>query len=158
MNRLISFALVAIFSVFLGSQITEGVLLVPFWQSLPSAEFYENHAAFGPLISQYYTILTVVAVLIPLGLSIYCLWKKSPAYKYSLVSTIFASLIIVLFYGYFKGANQEFHDATLDAIQLKTELIVWGKWHWLRVVLEFVCLVFLMLTLKGMVTKPQLTD
>lgn len=155
MNRLLAFVLVAVFAIFLGSQITEGLLLLPYWKSLPANEFYGYYAEFGPKIGQFYTILTIIAAVIPLLLTIYCLVKKSPALRYAVVSTVFAIAFISFFYIYFKGANQQFLEAALEADQLKTELQIWGNWHWIRVGVEFLSLGFLILALNGLVGKQR---
>ena len=145
MSRILLFFLIAIFSIFLGSQITEGCLLVPYWKTLSSAEFYEYYATFGPAIGKFYKMLTIIAALIPVIFSIYCFIKKSPALKYSIVSSLFAILFIALFYVYFKDTNQQFYQASLSSDQLKAVLITWGNWHWLRVFFESLSLTFLIL-------------
>ncbi len=113
MNRVLSFTLVALYALFLGSQITEGCLLVPYWQSLSANEFYSFYEDLGPAINQFYTVLTIMAVLITLGVSVYCLFRKRKAFKYALTSTVFSALVILLFYIYFKGVNQSYFQEAL---------------------------------------------
>jgi len=146
MNRTVYFLSISIFSIFIGSQITEGFLLVPYWKSLPSEAFYEYYSTFGPIIGRFYTILTIAAALIPILLSAYFWFKKSKALTYSLISSAFIIICIVLFYIYFRGANQQFYAAALDANQLKAALKTWENWHWLRVVFECLSLFFLCLS------------
>ncbi len=141
------FLLIITFSIFLGSQITEGILLVPYWQYLSSTEFYEYYSKFGPLIGKFYTILNIVAILIPISISIYCLFNKLPSFKYSAISSFFALLIIAIFYIYFKGTNQQFYEAYFDVNQLKSALKSWEFMHWLRVLFEIISLVFLIIAL-----------
>ena len=142
--------LVAIFAVFLGSQITEGVILVPYWQSLSAATFHAFYQDFGPSIGRFYTFLTIIAALIPIVITIYCFLKKAKALPYALVSTIFSVLFVACFYMYFKGANELFYQSILSEEALKTELIRWNKWHWGRVGLESLSLLFLILTFQKM--------
>jgi len=149
MKHVIAYFLVAIFSIFIGSQITEALLLLPYWKSLPMAEFYKYYSEFGPVIIKFYTYLTIAAVLIPISTTIYCFYNKLDAFKHSVLSTIFAALFIAMVYIYFNDANQQFFDATLNETQLRSALITWGYWHWLRVILEFLSLFFLILCLKG---------
>jgi len=78
MNLIIKYLSIALFSIFIGSQLTEAILLVPYWQSLSTSEFYTYYQEFGPSIGRFYTILTIIAALIPLGFSLYFLSKKSP--------------------------------------------------------------------------------
>ena len=147
MKQFLRYLCISIFSIFIGSQITEGVLLVPYWKSLTPNEFYSYYNQFGPSIGQFYTILTIVAALIPISVSIYCKRIKSNALNLALISSFFAILFIACFYVYFKGTNELFYQASLSDLELKKELITWNYWHWGRIVLEFISLLFLILTL-----------
>lgn len=147
MKRFLQYSSIAIFSIFIGSQITEGVLLVPYWQSLSPTDFHSYYSEFGPSIGKFYTILTITAVIIPLSLSVYCWLKNSNAIKLALISSFFAILFVSTFYIYFKGTNEMFYQGTLSDVELKSELITWAYWHWGRIVIEFISLVFLILSL-----------
>lgn len=136
---------IVIFSIFIGSQITEGVLLVPYWQSLSSNDFYSYYNEFGPSIGQFYTVLTIIAALIPIILSIYSKSINSKAFKPALISSFFAILFVSFFYIYFKGTNELFYQAVLSDIDLKNELVIWNYWHWGRIIIEFISLFFLIL-------------
>lgn len=157
MNRFLLFSLIAVFSIFLGSQITEGALLVPYWKSLTALDFYTYYADFGPKIGRFYTLLTIAAVLIPLGVSVYCFAKKSKALVYALTATIFALLIILLFYVYFKGVNQQFYQAAFTNDELHNVLLKWEFCHWARVVIEFLSLTFLSLTFSKLLKEHSST-
>ena len=137
---------IAIFSIFLGGQITEGVLLVPYWQSLSSSNFHAYYSEFGPSIGQFYTILTILAKI--LAIFAYCRSIKSEAAKYALISSVLAILFTASFYVYFKEANDLFYQATLSDAELKNELVVWSYWHWGRISVECLSLVFLMLAVS----------
>ncbi len=154
MNHLIHFYSIAVFSIFVGSQITEGFLLVPYWKSLPMEEFYDYYSRFGPVIGRFYTILTVVAVLIPVCYSIYCFRMQAAALNYSLISTFFGLLVIAVYYFYFKGTNQQFYESAFSASQLESELSTWEMWHWVRVVFELIALAFLILSINSL-TKAK---
>ncbi|MEM6768522.1 MAG: hypothetical protein AAF655_26520 [Bacteroidota bacterium] len=131
MKRFLWFLSVAIFSIFIGSQITEGVLLLPYWQSLSAADFYSYYSKFGTSIGRFYTVLTITAALTPLIISVYCRKiRNSKALVFALVSSLFALLFVASFYIYFKGANELFFQATLSEDALATELITWGYLHW----------------------------
>ncbi len=147
MKQFLFFLSTAIFAIFIGSQITEGILLVPYWQSMSSTEFYGYYNEFGPSIGRFYTILTVVAALIPLFLSVYAKAIDKKAFQLALVSALFAILFISAFYIYFKGTNELFYQAAFSEAELQNELVTWSKWHWGRIVLEFVSLAFLILSL-----------
>jgi len=122
MNQLVSYLLVAFFSIFVGSQLTEGVILVPYWQSLSAEAFYSYYNTFGPGLGKFYTVLTIIAALIPILLAVYCYRKQSGALKLALISTFFALLFVACFYVYFKGANQLFYDRSLSEQELEQGL------------------------------------
>ncbi len=154
MKQFLLYSSVVIFSIFIGSQITEGILLVPYWKSLSSNDFFAYYQQFGPSIGQFYSILTIIAALIPIVISIYCKRIDSKAFKLALCSSFFALLFIACFYVYFKGANALFYQGTLSDVTLKKELVRWSYWHWGRVVLECISLIFLMLSLVQLQANP----
>jgi hypothetical protein len=148
MKNQLNYFLVAIFSVFLGSQITEALILVPYWQSLSASGFYSYYQNFGPSIGRFYTILTIIAALIPVALTIYYFRSKSSSLRFSLISAIFAILFVSCFYIYFKGTNELFYQSFFNESELINELITWSNWHWGRVVLESLSLIFLILSVS----------
>ena len=145
MKLRIQYLLIAVFSIFVGSQITEAVLLVPFWKSLSTEGFYDYYAEWGPKLGKFYTILTVIALLIPIGTAVHFRNKSGSALIHAMISTAFAILFIAMFYLYFKDINQHFLAASLSPAQLKSTLTTWGRWHWVRVLLEIFSLGFLCL-------------
>ena len=153
MNRILFFFFIAVFSIFLGSQITEGVLLIPYWKKLSKTEFYDYYSKCGPTIGKFYSVLTIIATLIPISISIYCFSNKLRALKYAVASSFFAFLVIVLFYVYFKDINHQFYGNSFNSNQLKSVLETWEYLHWLRVLLEILSLIFLILTLNMLSQK-----
>ena len=144
---------VAVFSIFIGSQITEGALLLPYWQSLTADNFYAYYNEFGPSIGKFYTVLTIIAALIPVATSIYCKINNDKALKVTFLSSFFALLFVASFYIYFKGTNELFYQAALSDHELKNELVIWGYWHWGRIVIECLSLVFLIIALVKLQKK-----
>lgn len=153
MKQFLLYVLVVIFSIFIGSQITEAVLLVPYWQSLSATDFYAYYNEFGPSIGRFYTVLTIIAALIPIALSIYCKKINSVAFKLAISSSFFAILFVASFYLYFKGTNVLFYQAAFSDVALKNELITWSYWHWGRIIIELISLIFLILSLGKIQNK-----
>ncbi len=151
MKRFLWFLSVAVFSIFIGSQITEGVLLLPYWKSLSAADFYSYYSEFGPSIGRFYTVLTIIAALTPLIISAYCSKNhQSRSLTFALISSLFALFFVASFYLYFKGANELFFQVALSEEVLVSELITWGYWHWGRIFIECLSLVFLILSLVNL--------
>ncbi|WP_420583419.1 hypothetical protein [Reichenbachiella sp.] len=147
MKKQTNYLLVTVFSIFVGSQVTEGALLVPYWQSMSSSDFYDYYQTFGPTINRFYTILTIIALLIPIGISIYFYKTQSPGFRFAMVSTVLAILFVSCFYIYFKSTNQAFFQSAFSEIELKNELVTWANWHWGRIVIECLSLLFLILAI-----------
>ncbi len=145
MNRILFYFLIAIFSIFLGSQIVEGLLILPHWKSLSPTAFYQYYAQFGPSLGRFYSMLTIIAVLIPICTCIYCIVNKKKGLTLSILSSVFAILVVLVFYVYFKGTNLQFYASAFNADQLKSVLETWGRWHWVRIIFEILSLVFLIL-------------
>ncbi|MFK8056821.1 MAG: hypothetical protein AB8F78_11930 [Saprospiraceae bacterium] len=143
MKQFQSYISVAIFSIFVGAQITEGVLLIPYWQSLSAEAFYAYYSEFGPAIGRFFTVLTIVAALIPIGFAAFAKTKHSHAFAPALISAILAIGFVASFYMYFKGANELFYQSAFSDADLKAELVIWSTWHWGRVVVECLSLGFL---------------
>ncbi len=146
MKPVLLYILVAIFAIFLGSQITEGFLLLPYWKSLTANEFYKYYSNFGHTIGRFYKVLTIIAILIPLFITVYCKAIRSKGFNFALLSTFFAILFLASFYIYFKGTNELFFQSAFNENELKNELINWGYWHWGRVITECISLLFLVLS------------
>ncbi|NKI31823.1 hypothetical protein [Croceivirga thetidis] len=161
MRYAIYFASIIIFSIFIGSQLAEALLLVPYWKSLESTAFYEYYANFGPSIGRFYTVLTILAILTPFSVSIYCFVRKEKALLPALLSSVFAVGFLLLFFFYFKNTNNQFYKAVYSNTHLLEVLTIWEFWHWLRILFEFLSLTFLCLTFfilqkpKSLTPKPQ---
>ena len=153
MKQFIFYSSIAIFSIFIGSQITEGALLVPYWQSLSATEFYGYYQQFGPSIGRFYTILTIVAAVIPIATAVYSKSRNSLALRPAFISSFLAVAFIACFYIYFKGTNAMFYESTYTESELKTELVTWAYWHWGRILIEFASLIFLMMALIRLDSK-----
>jgi len=146
-ERIILYFAVSIFAIFIGSQITEGVLLVPYWQSLSSSDFYSYYEQFGPSIGKFYTVLTLLALAIPIVFSYYIKSGNAIALRFALLSTFFALLFVGAFFIYFKNTNTLFYEGTLNDNELQKELTVWSYWHWGRILLECLSLSFLIIAI-----------
>jgi hypothetical protein len=62
---------IGVLGIFLGAQITEGVLFVPYWKALSPKEFLEFYQVQGKKIHRFFAPLTIVATLIPLLTVVY---------------------------------------------------------------------------------------
>lgn len=117
--------------LFAGSLLTEGSILVPYWQRMPPEEFFRLHGTLGPKLFRYFaplTIITIVAAVIVAAIN-------GAANMPWNVSAVLCLVTFAIFFIYFRTANNRFatHDISDEA--LESELVRWSNWHWLRTVL-----------------------
>ena len=138
---------VGILGMFLGTQICEGFLFVPYWKSMKPKDFFEFYKAFGRKIHQFYEPLTIVATIIPVLAAMYAVTNNINGFILSLLMGIFTIIFFSTFFIYFKQANKSFAEASISDKELPNELNRWGKWHWFRVGLESIAFIFSLLAL-----------
>jgi hypothetical protein len=128
--------------IFLGTQLAEAVLLVPYWKELSSDDFFILHKTYGKRLYQFYAPITIAATIFPTITFVYSLLNKPKIDILMWLMLIFTLLFFATYYIYFKEANLSFAERTISNEALPNELIKWGKWHWARVSCEaiaFVC-------------------
>lgn len=127
---------VGILGIFVGTQIAEGALFVPYWKKLPAAEFFALHKTYGPKIYKFFAPITMGATFIPVVTAVYSVLTDADGQGASIVTAVLCLMFFFTYPIYFKRANQAFADASLSEAELPRELIKWGKWHWARVYME----------------------
>ena len=137
-NEILLLLSTGILGVFLGSQITEAVLFVPYWKALDPNRFFELHQTYGKKIYQFFAPLTVAATFLPLATVFYgmvSLEKESIILAIMGVSTF---LFFITYFLFFKKANKHFADRSISDEELPSALLKWESWHWGRIVFEFI--------------------
>jgi hypothetical protein len=144
--------------VFLGTQLAEAVLIVPYWKELSSDDFFTFSKKYGIKLYQFYAPLTIAATIFPTASFAYSLFGKSKPDIMMWLMFIFTLLFFATYYIYFKEANLSFTERTISDDSLSDELIKWGNWHWTRVFCEavaFICGLILLLKSPPAVGKPS---
>ncbi|MFT5998383.1 MAG: hypothetical protein ACI81P_000836 [Neolewinella sp.] len=139
-----------ILGIFLGAQIAEGVLFVPYWKALPPKDFFELHQTFGKKIHQFFAPLTIVATLVPLLTVAYGFFTNVSSQLPLVLMGVFTILFFSTYFLYFKKANKLFAEARIPYENLPAELNKWGNWHWGRIVFEsiaFICSIVVLIYL-----------
>lgn len=137
--------------VFLGSQLAEAVLIVPYWKELSSDGFFMFYEAYGTKLYHFYAPLTIASTILPTITFVFSLLSKSKTDVLMWLMFIFSLLFFSTFFIYFKEANLSFAERSISNEALQNELIKWGNWHWIRVFCEaiaFVCGLILLLKAK----------
>lgn len=117
--------------LYAGSLLVEAMILVPYWRKIPAAQFFALHGTLGPNLFRYFAPLTTLAVLFAIAVPIL---NRAESLAW-ILSGILSAGALVIFFIYFKKANQSFADHTLSEADLPAELARWARWHWLRTVM-----------------------
>ncbi|MEL6254789.1 MAG: hypothetical protein AAFR87_22445 [Bacteroidota bacterium] len=129
-----------ILGIFLGAQITEATLFVPYWKSLKPDDFFELHKTYGKKIHQFFAPLTIAATLIPLTtVGYHIILHEDNLLTWGVMGFATVAFFSTYFL-YFKKANQSFADRSLSNEALPEELKKWGNWHWGRICFEAIAL------------------
>ena len=103
---------------------------------MPPADFFQLHSSLGPQLFKYFAPLTSLATVLVVAVATI----HGTANIAWLVAAAMCVLTLVIFFSYFRTANNRFatHDMPNDALQ--GELTAWSKWHWLRTMLVIIAL------------------
>lgn len=55
----------AILGIFLGTQLTEAALIVPYWKGLSPDDFFTFYKTYGNELHQFYSPMTIAATILP---------------------------------------------------------------------------------------------
>jgi hypothetical protein len=146
-GEILYFLSAGVLGIFLGAQICEGALLVPHWKSMNPTDFFEMHKTYGKKIYRFFAPLTIVSTIIPIITAIYSVVYALEGSIFSLLMGGFTLLFFSTYFIFFKEANKRFAEASIPYQELPMALNSWGKWHWGRVVLEFIAFIFSLLGL-----------
>ncbi len=136
-----------VLGVFLGAQVCEGVLLIPYWKTLSPKDFFELHKTYGEKIYKFFAPLTIIATLVPISTAIYSLVTSPTYYVFPGLMALVTLLFFSTYFLYFKQANQRFAETSIAQEDLPKELNKWEKWHWGRIYLELIALIAALITL-----------
>jgi len=122
-----------------GSLLTEGMVLVPFWRSLPTDRFYELHRSARPKLFRYFAPLTVLAVMSSIVLAIV------DGRTATWVTAWLCGLALASFFLFFRTTNNRLAAHAYSDQDLPKVLWKWSMWHHARttlVTLAFAVLAF----------------
>lgn len=116
-----------------GSLLTEAMILVPYWRTMEPSEFLRLHGSLGPRLYTYFAPLTILATLLPVSAALLPMILDATYHWVSLVPAIITLVMLAIYFGFFKGANDSFKTGSVGIDGLSEALVKWASWHWLRV-------------------------
>ena len=135
MAKFARLAAAAALAVFLGAMLTEGLVLVPYWRSLPAEDFFRWYAANDQRLIGFFGPVTTTMGLLSLAAAAGSVWEGHPRRWAAVIAATLAITAIAMFFLYFEHANSTFSAASLSPTALPAELTRWATWHWTRTAL-----------------------
>jgi hypothetical protein len=130
----------SVLGIFLGAQITEAFLFVPYWKTIKPDDFFKFYQTYGKKIHQFFAPLTIVSTLLPLITVSYGLLNQIGNQILLLIVGLSTLAFFSTYFLYFKNANEKFTTRSLSNENLSHELMRWEIWHWGRILFE--CIAF----------------
>ncbi|MGG8495151.1 hypothetical protein ACQY1Q_01930 [Tenacibaculum sp. TC6] len=133
---------------FLGTQLTEALLMVPYWKNLTSNDFFQLHETYGNKIYRFFAPITIIATIIPLVTAILIIQSSNTFQWTALIMGTCTLGFFITYFVYFKRANKNFANRSIHDNELPYALKKWEYWHWTRISLEsiaFLCSLFLLI-------------
>ena len=122
--------------IYAGAMLTEGGVLVPFWRSLPPAEFLRWYAANAERLNSFFGALTAAAGVLTLLAAAGSLWEGHPGRWGSVAAAVIMLAIVAGYFVYFEHANASFATGTIALEAVPAELARWGAFHHTRSVVS----------------------
>jgi hypothetical protein len=132
LGELLALLAVASSGIFLGAMLTEGLVLVPYWRSLPAETFYAWYGANDKRLLGFFGPLTWLAALSTLAAAGISMWMAHPRRWYAMAAAACMLVIVSMFFVYFERANATFSLGRMPAHELRLELEHWAAWHRVR--------------------------
>ncbi len=125
-----------VLGLFVGSMLTEAMILVPYWRSMEPSVFLQLHGTLGPQLYRYFAPLTIAATVIPLVTAVACRLTGQENRGFALGTAGLMLGILGIYFFYFKAANESFKTGSVGIDGLAAELRRWAAWHGLRTVIS----------------------
>ena len=133
--RIVQDASLTLLGLFTGAMFFIGIVLVGYWQSLEPDAFSSWFVANAPRIGGVMIPLGVAATLVTVG-SAAVTWRAGGAGRgWSVASAVFAVLILVVYFTVHAPRNAAFETRSIAPERIAGELVIWARWHWVRVLL-----------------------
>lgn len=148
MPELLHLAATVALGLFAGALLTEGAILVPYWRKMTPGDFFGLHGALGPVLFRFFAPLTIVAVVLAVVSALVSVWAGDLTAARSIAAGG-ALATLLIFFAYFRRANQSFADRSIADEALPAELRRWAGWHWIRTAIIIAAFVAAVAAMEG---------
>ncbi|HEY2772608.1 MAG TPA: hypothetical protein VGK20_01020 [Candidatus Binatia bacterium] len=132
---LLRYLATAALGIFLGSQLTEGMVLLPWWRALAPEQFLLWYADNGQRLLGYFGPLTTATTLLAVAAASATGWAGGAGLAGESLAAILMIVVVASFFLYFERTNRGFATGTIAPGAVAAELERWSTWHWARTAL-----------------------
>lgn len=118
-----------------GALLAEGFLLVPYWRTLPPAEFFALHPSYGPRLFRFFAPLTIAGPILSVLAAMLPLSGTGCLRGFSVLAALLACSMVGMYFFFFSGVNALFAARQIRDEDLAATLKRWAIWHGWRVVI-----------------------
>jgi len=130
-----------------GVMLTGAVVLVPYWRSVPAADFLVWFAANADrMLYLAGPIQTATVIFTVVGAILFAITHR-PGTVLLCGAAVLAIGVLVAFPLYFRAANASFVSASIQLADVPAELSRWAFWQWIRSTLGILAFVLAVLAL-----------
>ena len=131
-----------------GAILTAAGLLVPYWQSLPPADFLTWFAANAKRMLGFFGPLQTTSVLVAVVAAVATTWTGHPSKSLAILAAALAITVLGLYPAYFQRANAAFETARISTAEVPAALAQWAYWQWIRTSLAGASFIAALLALR----------
>jgi hypothetical protein len=123
----------AVLGISAGAMLAEQMVLVPYWRSLPPADFLRWFAENEPRLVAFYGPLEIAAMTLAVLATLLHALRRRAGIGWLACSMLLAVAVLALYPAYFREVNARFAAGTIDVAQVPAELVRWSAWQWYRI-------------------------
>ena len=131
-----------------GAMLAEAAILVPYWQSLEPADFFDWYSANAALLVDFYSPIEITAAVTALVCAILYSAQSRPGVGLWWLAAALSIFVLVMFFLFFKEANAGFSERAIADDELPAALATWGAWQWARVTVGFMAFAAAVLAIR----------
>jgi hypothetical protein len=131
-STLVALSAVVALGLSAGAMLTEAVVLVSYWRSLPAPDFLKWFGENEPRLVAFYSPLQVASTALSIAAACLFRFQLRTGGGLLIISAFLAIAVLVTYFLYFKKANASFVARTIHLDKVADELGRWALWQWIR--------------------------
>ena len=131
-STLVALAAVIALGLSAGAMLTEAVILVSYWRTLPAHDFLRWFGENEPRLVAFYSPLQITSVCLTAAAAGLFRFRLRMGSGLLIMSVLLAVAVLATYFVYFKEANAGFVAGTIGPEKVADELARWARWQWIR--------------------------